>query len=392
MNPFDLLSVPRVAFGPGRSAEIGRLAAEFGRRALIVTNADRSDPEAPVRLANLCAQEGLTCFTFSLRGEPTTTTADQAAALARQNDCAVLIALGGGAALDAAKAAAALLTNGGEALDYLEVVGRGQKIVKPAAPWLALPTTAGTGAEATFNAVLSSPAHKRKASLRSLRLLPQAVILDPELGRRVRREVAARAGLDALTQLIEGFVTLRASPATDALAREGLSLAAHALKRMAAGDADDESRSEMALAAFFSGVVLANAGLGAVHGFAAPLGARLDLPHGGVCAALLPHVLRANVEALRQRTPTHPALRRLAEIGRLLTGNATLNENAAVEAAADVSERWARDFGLPNLGACGLTEADFPEIVADSRRSGSMRGNPVELTDEELKNILAAAI
>ena len=262
---------------------------------------------------------------FSVLGEPTLATARDGVAAARKAGCDQVIGLGGGSALDAAKAIATLLTNGGDPLDYVEVIGRGQPIAAPAAPLIAIPTTAGTGSEVTRNAVLASPEDGMKVSLRSLHMLPRVALVDPDLLLGLPPAVLASGGLDALSQLIEPFTSLRANPITDALAREGISRAAVALPRAHAAATAGEAiapgdREALALASLFGGLCLANAGLGAVHGFAAPLGGSFAAPHGAVCAALLPSVLRVNLRALAARAPEHPALARYHQLGPLLTG------------------------------------------------------------------------
>ena len=265
------------------------------------------------------------------RGEPTVADVEHALLAARSAACDWVIGLGGGSAIDAAKAVAGLLTNPGSPLDYMEVVGQGLPLRQPAAPWIAVPTTAGTGAEATRNAVIGCPEKKFKASLRSEHLLAKIAVIDPELAVSAPPQVTAASGLDALCQLIESYTSNRAQPMTDALALQGVSLAAPALPRVCADGADLDVREAMALAALFSGITLANAGLGAVHGFAAPLGANFPVPHGTICAALLPHVVSANIAALAAESAQHPYLERYAELGRRLTGNRSLGHDEALD-------------------------------------------------------------
>jgi alcohol dehydrogenase class IV len=299
-----------------------------------------------------------------------------------------VIALGGGSAIDTGKAIAALAANPGDPLDYLEVIGKGRPLAHAPLPVIAIPTTAGTGAEVTRNAVLESPQHRVKVSLRSPLMLPRVALVDPELTRSVPPNITASTGMDALTQVIEPFVSARANPLTDSLCREGMTRAARALRRVYADGDDADARADMALASLFGGLALANAGLGAVHGFAGPLGGMFHAPHGALCAALLPHVTAANIQALRQRQPQHPALARYDEIAVILTGDA---DARAADAVAWLGTLLA-DLNIPPLRAYHITPADFPAIVAASARASSMKANPIVLTDAELMAVLEAAL
>ena len=390
---FDFLCAGRIAFGRGRAAEVGALAAGLGASALVVTNAgEPGDGGVVDRLGERLATAGVRCGFVRQRGEPTVADVDRAAEKARAEGCDVVIGLGGGSAIDTAKAVAGLLTNGGSALDYMEVVGAGRKITRRAAPWIALPTTAGTGAEVTKNAVVACPEKHLKASIRGEQLLASAVVVDPELGVAVRPEVTARAGMDALCQLVESYTSAGAQPMTDALAGEGLVRAARSLRRAFADGGDLEAREDMALAALLSGIALTNAGLGAVHGFAAPLGANFPVPHGVVCAALLPHVMSANVAALRAESPEHPVLRRYAAVGRMLTGRADWPDAEAIDAGVEWVAELSRDLGIPPLGEFGLSRDDVPMLASLARKSSSMGYNPVVLSEERLGEVLARAL
>jgi alcohol dehydrogenase class IV len=379
----EFATATRILFGPGTVREAAPATAAMGRRVLVVTGKtpDRAEP----LLADLRAQ-GLEAETFPVMGEPTVETARAGARRAREAGCEVIIGLGGGSALDAGKAIAALLANGGDPLDYLEGIGRGQPLRQPSAPCIAIPTTAGTGSEVTRNAVLASPEHRVKASLRSPGMFPRLALVDPELTQSLPPAVAASTGLDALTQLIEPFVSVAANPLTDSLCREGMPRAARALRR-ACAPGDPAAREEMALASLLSGLALANARLGAVHGCAAVLGGRFAAPHGAICARLLPAIMEANVRALERRAPGAPALARYAEVARLLTGQDT----STVAAIA-----WVRalcsDLRIPPLGGYGLAPADLPSLVAEAQQASSMKGNPIPLTDEELTMALREAL
>ncbi len=305
---FEFAAPARIIFGPGTVTQVGPLARELGRRALVATGLNRAHAE-PL-LASLSAS-GIDYVTLAVSGEPTTDLARQGARLALESGCDLVIGLGGGSAIDAGKAVAALAANGGDPLDYLEVVGRGQPLTKPSLPCIAIPTTAGTGAEVTRNAVLASPEHGIKASLRSPTMLPRLAVVDPELTYSLPPEITASTGLDALTQLIEPFTSNKTNPLTDALCREGMMRAARSLRTACESGRDAAAREDMALASLFGGLALANAGLGAAHGFAGPVGGMFHAPHGAVCAAFLPHVMAVNVRALRARQPGSAALPRV---------------------------------------------------------------------------------
>ena len=382
---FEFATATRVVFGPGALAELGPLAASLGSRALLVTGrtAERAEP-ARERLASA----GVASVPFSVVGEPTVGDARRGADLARAEGADLVVACGGGSAIDAGKAVAALLGNGGDPLDYLEVVGRGQPLARPSAPFVAIPTTAGTGSEVTRNAVLSSPEHRVKASLRSPLMLPRAAIVDPDLLLGLPPEVVAASGLDAFAQLVEPFVSVRANPLVDALCREGLARSARSLQRAYEGDRSEAVRVDLALASLFGGLALANAGLGAVHGLAAPVGGMFEAPHGATCAALLPAVLRVNLAALAARRPDSPALGRYREIAAIVTGR----PGAAAEEGVSWVESLVRALAIPGLSHWGASEGDLPALVAKARAARSMRGNPIELDEAELLDIARASL
>jgi alcohol dehydrogenase class IV len=382
---FEFASPARILFGPGTVSQIGAVARDLGQRALVATGLELARSERS--LAALSAV-GIDYVTLPVSGEPTTDLARQGARLAREADCDLVIGLGGGSAIDAAKAIAALAANGGDPLDYLEVVGRGQSLTQPSLPCIAIPTTAGTGAEVTRNAVLASPAHGIKASLRSPTMLPRVALVDPELTYSLPPAVTASTGLDALTQLIEPFTSSRANPLTDALCREGMMRAARSLRRAYEDGRDAAAREDMALASLFGGLALANAGLGVVHGFAGPVGGTFHAPHGAVCAAFLPHVMAVNARALRARQPDGAALARYDEIARILTG-----QDAAL---AEDGIAWvmslAAALNVPSLAAYGVTAANFPTLVEKTAVASSTKANPIVLTKEELHEILTLAL
>jgi alcohol dehydrogenase class IV len=281
-----------------------------------------------------------------------------------------------------------MLANDGELLDYVEIIGRGKALTKPSAPFIAIPTTAGTGSEVTRNAVLSSPEHRLKVSLRSPLMLARVAIVDPELTRDLPPAPTASTGLDALTQLIEPFVCSRANPMTDGLCVEGIRRAGRSLRVAFAGGKNNSAREDMAVASLFGGLALANAGLGAVHGFAGPVGGSFPAPHGAICAALLPHVMAANLRALRQRVPGSAALSRYDEVARLLTGDA----GATADAGADWICKLVSDLQIPRLGKYGIREEHVADLVAKAANASSMKANPVALTPDELAETLRKAL
>ena len=311
---FEFATAGRIVAGAGRAAELPDVVAGLGSRVLVCTGAD------PARHESLLAGLGLPAAVFPVAGEPTAELARTGAAAAREHGADVIVAIGGGSVIDLGKAVAMLLANGGDPLDYLEVVGSGQKITRLAAPCVAVPTTAGTGAEVTANAVLAVPGHRLKASLRSPLMIPRVALVDPELTVSCPPPVTAASGLDALTQCLEPFVSVRATPLTDGLAREGLRRAATGLRAAHADGGDLAARTDMAMCALLGGMALANAKLGAVHGLAGVIGGTADVPHGMACAALLAPVIEANVRTLRSAAPGSSALDRYAEAAQLLTG------------------------------------------------------------------------
>jgi alcohol dehydrogenase class IV len=380
-SAFDFATAGRVLVGPGRAAELPALAAGLGTRALVCTGS------RPERHADLLGALGLPHVLFTVPGEPTVDLARAAVAAAREHRADLVVAVGGGSVIDLGKAVAALLANGGDPLDYLEVVGQGRALTRPALPCVAAPTTAGTGAEVTANAVLASPEHGVKVSLRSPLMLPSVALVDPLLTVGCPPPVTAASGLDALTQCLEPLVSARATPVTDGLAREGLRRAGTGLRRAYADGGDLSAREDMSVCALLGGMALANAKLGAVHGLAGVLGGRLDVPHGLACAALLAPVVEANVRALRERQPDSPALDRYADAARQLTGRA---DATVADGVAWIRETLAL-LDVPGLATYGLRALDTADVVAQAQRASSTQGNPVRLTDEELTGVLAAA-
>lgn len=383
---FEFATAGRIVFGEGAAKEVGALAAELGTHALLITGrtVERAGP-----VGQTLREAGLTVEVFPVPGEPTFAIVRQAVAAARQASVDMLVAVGGGSPLDAAKAVAALLTNGGDPLDYAEVIGPGKSFTKPAVPFIAIPTTAGTGTEVTRNAVLASPEQRVKVSLRSPYLLPTAAVVDPELTYSLPPAQTAYTGLDALTQLIEPYVSARANPISDAISAEGIRRVARSLRRAVQTGGDVQARQDMALASLFGGIALANAGLGAVHGFANPFGGMFPrAPHGAVCASLLTATTEVNILAARQRSDGGRLLARYADVARLLTGE----QDAGPEQATAWLRALCHGLSIPPLGAYGLRQADIPDLIERASKASSMRANPVALTPDEMRQIVVQAM
>jgi alcohol dehydrogenase class IV len=382
---FEFATAGRIIFGPGTLGEVAPAAKGMGQRALLVTGrgADRAGP-----LMRFLTASNLECVPFAVAGEPTVDLVRLGARTARQERCDLVIAFGGGSPIDAGKAIAALAANDGDVLDYIEVVGRGQALGRPPLPFIAVPTTAGTGSEVTRNAVLASPEHRVKASLRSPLMLPRLAVVDPELTYDLPPRITASTGLDALTQLIEPYVSSRANPMIDALCLEGIRRASRSLARAYKNGSDAEARLDMSLASLFGGLALANAGLGTVHGFAAAIGGAFDAPHGAVCAALLPFVMEMNIRALRARAPQSTALGRYEEIARVVTRSV----GASAEEGADAVGRLCDELQIPRLSAYGAGPEHVDALVEAASRASSMKANPIALTPEELREVLTTAL
>jgi alcohol dehydrogenase class IV len=377
---FEFATATRLIFGEGMAATLPDLARTFGARPLVVTGSSRE------RSASLVS--ALSAETFPVCGEPTVDLVREGARHAQDAECDVVISMGGGSVIDAGKAIAILATNGGEPLEFLETVGKGRAITVPPLPFIAVPTTAGTGSEVTRNAVLGSTENGVKASLRSPLMLPRVAVVDPELSYGLPPEMTAFTGLDALTQLIEPYVSIRANPLVDAICVAGIERIAGALRRAYNNGRDRDARHDMALASLFGGLALANAGLGVVHGFAAPLGGKWQAPHGALCAALLPHGMAANVAGLRARAPGHPTLERYSAIARLLTGRSQVSAEDGIDWVLALSA----ELSIPALGAWGINEADLPGLAEKAAKASSMQANPLPLTQKELITVVRAAL
>lgn len=381
---FDFVTATKIIFGAGTLKELGTVAIPFGKRALVVTG---RHPDRAQAVVDLLKAQQIDVTLFPTHGEPSVETAREGVRIASDAKCEMVIGFGGGSALDTAKAIAALLTNPGDPLDYLEVIGRGQPVKNQSAPFIAIPTTAGTGSEVTSNAVLSSPEHQVKVSLRSPLMLARVALVDSMLTYSSPPNVTAESGLDALTQVIEPFTSNKANPLTDAICKEAIQRAALSLQRAYEHPDDAAAREDMTYVSLSGGLALANAKLGAVHGFAGPFGGMFDAPHGGICARLLPFVMDMNVRALHQRQPTADYLARYDTVARLLTGD----ESATAEDGVKWVYRLTQSLNIPGLASYGMTEAHLSSLIEKSAVASSMQGNPIKLTPEEMREILTAA-
>ncbi len=371
----------KIVLGEGAIQKLGEYVYELGSKVLIFG----SPSERFKDILDAQLKRDPPYLYFPVAGEPTVEIVQQALSFGKANQVDVIVGIGGGSVLDTAKAVSGLITNEGDIYDYLEVIGKGQSLVKPALPFIAIPTTAGTGTEVTKNAVIGDPRQKVKVSLRSPLICPKIAIIDPELTYHNPPEVTARSGMDALTQLIEPFVSNQPNDLVDALCRDGIRRIARSLPIAYRNPTDREARRDMAIASLMSGIALANAKLGAVHGFAGVLGGMYGAPHGAICAALLPAVIEVNLKALRERLPSSPALDRYRAIAQILelTGE---NELA----------HWARhliaQLRIPSLSELGVLREDFDLITEKAARASSMKGNPVPLTRDEMLAILEKAL
>lgn len=378
MTSFTFATAGRIVFGVGTAAQLPEIVAGLGVRPFVCTG---SDPRRHGAVVDSLAHAA----TFPIAHEPSMDAVREAAAAARAHGTTVVVGLGGGAALDAAKVVAALVANGGDPLDYAEVVGAGKPLTERSLPVVAVPTTSGTGSEVTANGVVTSTEHRVKVSLRSPSMLPVVALVDPELTLGVPRAVTAHAGLDALVQCIEPFVSPFANPLTDGFCREGIARAGRSLRRVYADGSDLAARTDMSLCSLLSGLALANGKLGAAHGLAGPLGGLLGAAHGAITAAVMVPVSRANLAALQQ-DGSQPALDRYAEVGELLAGRRD------PQAFLDWFAETAAELGVGGLGSLGLTGRDVPEVALAASRASSTKGNPVRLPVAAFEEIVRAAM
>lgn len=388
-SAFSIARLPRIEFGIGKLDLVPQLASHYGKHALIVTGASsfRASKHWARLISGLCANN-IAHTDIRITGEPSPLFIDNTVRTLRGSNIDVVIGIGGGSTLDAAKAMAGLIHTGHSAMDYLEGVGPELNYIGPAIPFIAVPTTAGTGSEATKNAVLSMQgAQGFKKSFRDELLVPEYAVIDPDLLDSCTPELIAANGMDAATQLLESLVSTKANAFTDALAISGLDAVGNGLLDWYLRRDNPEAPALMAYAALLSGITLAQVGLGSVHGLASPLGAFFPIPHGVVCGTLVATATQVNIDALLQQSPEHPALQKYAKAGRLLSKNPGLDDAAARRALLATLEEWTRIMSLPKLSAYGVSTDDIPHIVEHSRGS-SMKTNPVTLTDEEIAAII----
>jgi alcohol dehydrogenase class IV len=389
--PFSLSRLPRISYGSGRINEVPALAASYGHIALLVTGKQSFCVSSRWQTFTQSLEaRGMRWLHLTVSGEPSPSLVDEAVCRFRGEAVDVVIAIGGGSVLDAAKAIAGLLPHGNSVIDHLEGVGRNIPYHGPSTPFIAIPTTAGTGSEATKNSVLSVPGRDGyKKSFRDECLIPEYAVVDPDLIVGCPRELVAADGMDAFTQLLESFVSLKANPFIDALAWSGISAVKEGLFAAWEGkeQAATQGRGAMAYAALLSGITLAQVGLGSVHGLASPLGAYFPIPHGVVCGTLVASATEVNIKAMQEREPENKALAKYAEVGRLLTGQTGMDDATAHLSLIGLLSEWSERLELPRLNGYGITSADFPLIVANSRGS-SMQTNPIVLTDAEINAIL----
>lgn len=384
MKKFEFMTATKVLYEENGLANIAIHAKGYGKKAMIVTGKRTTQGE---EIKRQLEKVGLQGFLFQVISEPSLEEMEEGILEYRKEEADFVIACGGGSVLDAGKTLAAMANNEGTLLSYLEVIGEGKALLHPSCPMIAIPTTAGTGAEVTKNAVISSPVHGVKVSLRSPYMLPELVLLDPRLTLSMPKEVTASTGLDALTQVIEPFVSHMANPITDAFCREGMRLCSHSLREAFDHGENLNAREDMLLASLFGGMALANAKLGVVHGFAGVIGGMYGIPHGVVCAGLLPHSIVTNVEALKERGDDPTVLKRYEEVAQILTGD--------THATIDQGMAWIMDLSshlsIPKFSSYGIDEKDYDLIVEKAMKASSMKGNPIELTKEELRTLLKKA-
>ena len=381
---FEFATAKWIIFGVDSAKKIADNALNLGNKPLIVTGKNQ---ERCKFLLDDFTRQNVKCEIYSVKGEPTTEGVSECIELANRNKADVIIGIGGGSAIDTGKAVSALITNGGDLFDYLEVIGRGKPIKNPTVPFIAVPTTAGTGAEVTKNAVIKSNKHSVKVSLRSPFMLPDIAILDPVLTYSMPKEVTASTGLDAFTQVIEPYVSIKANMLTDAICKEGIKRISRSLLKAFNDGNDAKAREDMCIGSLFGGIALANAKLGAVHGFAGPMGGMIDAPHGVICGILLPYVIKANIKALEERDSSSIVFTKYEKIARIVTKNEKARARDLIRWTDELYEK----LNMPHLSEVDLKEEQIEELIDKAKKSNSMKGNPIQLTDEELKGIIKDA-
>lgn len=377
----DFSTANRIIFGAGTISSLKELVGHYGKRVLIIKGKEYPDPGT---LFAICEDAKVDWDYFNVENEPDNETINRVVELGRQKECDFVIGFGGGSVIDTGKATAALLNNQGSLLDYLEVVGKGKPLKNPSKPYIAIPTTAGTGSEVTRNAVISIPEKEVKVSMRNAYLLPDVAIVDPELTYGVPKTITAVTGMDAFIQVIEPYVSRYSNPMVDMFCKDAIPKGASYLMRVWEDGSDHEARENISWVSLMGGLALANAKLGAVHGFAGPIGGMFHAPHGAVCAALLPSVMLVNVEALSRRENNYEKLSRYEDIARWVTGV----ENAAIEEGIEWIASLCKNMKIPRLSELGINKTHFTTIIEKSKNSSSMKGNPIQLTEQEMEKIL----
>ncbi len=377
----DFSTANRIIFGAGTISSLKELIGHYGKRVLIIKGKEYPDPGI---LFAICEDANVDWNYFNVENEPDNETINRVVELGRKKGCDFVIGFGGGSVIDTGKATAALLNNHGSLLDYLEVVGKGKPLKNPSKPYIAIPTTAGTGSEVTRNAVISILEKEVKVSMRNAYLLPDVAIVDPEFTYGVPKTITAVTGMDAFTQVIEPYVSRYSNPMVDMFCKDAIPRGASYLMRAWENGSDHEARENISWVSLMGGLALANAKLGAVHGFAGPIGGMFHAPHGAVCAALLPSVMLVNVEALSRRQNNSEKLSRYEDVARWVTGV----ENAAVEEGIEWIASLCKNMKIPRLSELGIKKTHFTTIIDKSKNSSSMKGNPIQLTEQEMEKIL----
>jgi alcohol dehydrogenase len=394
LSAFQIARLPRIEFGGGRLQRVPEIAASFGTRALLVLGRQSFQASSHwTPLERELQKRGLSWEVLTIEGEPSPEMVDRSVDALRYDDIELVIGIGGGSVLDAAKAVAGLLRVNRSVLDYLEGVGPELPYEGPAVPFIAVPTTAGTGSEATKNAVLSRQGPDGfKKSFRHEMLVPEYAVVDPDMLASCPSELIAANGMDALTQLLESYVSLRSNAFTDALAWSGLTAVRDCLLPWYRDPASAASAREgMAYGALVSGITLAQVGLGSVHGLASPLGALFPIPHGVVCGTLVGEATEINIRAMEQREPENPGLTKYARVAELLCQRQFSDPSGARAALVELLRDWTEQLGLPGLNKYGVEEQDLERLVARSRGS-SMKTNPIVLSDDELTILLRSRL
>lgn len=378
----DFSTANRIIFGKGEFRKIPDLIKGWGSRAFVIRG---NDPSYGKELFDVIENLNLEIDFFVVSKEPDVDMLFKAVQLARKSQSDFVIGFGGGSVIDTGKAVAALLNNEGDLMDYLEVVGKGLPLTNPSKPYIAIPSTAGTGSEVTKNAVIDVPDQNVKVSMRNAFMLPKIALVDPELTLDLPPQITASTGMDAFVQVIEPYVCNTPNPMVDMFCRDAIPRASRHLLSAYEDGSNIAARENMAWVSLMGGLSLANAKLGAVHGFAGPIGGMFHAPHGSICACLLPAVMRVNIENLEKREPQSDYLKRYRKISCWITGDIDSDINAGTHFIAELCKK----IKIPRLHDMGILENDFPRIVEKSKNSSSMKGNPIQLSDEELTRVLA---